>query len=128
MQILSFAKTAQTTSAGVDYAARSLRFVLMIGFGGMAVVFLLATIDAVHLLGAMRAENKLLRDAALERNNHLASIRTSILLTHTYLETISWIRTSKVRRPTWRKSGMRGPVHRPIWRTIGPAPWMSRFK
>ena len=57
----------------------------MIGFGGMAVVFLLATIDAVHLLGAMRAENKLLRDAALERSNHLASIRTSILLTHTYL-------------------------------------------
>jgi signal transduction histidine kinase len=57
----------------------------MIGFGGMAVVFLLATIDAVHLLGAMRIENKLLRDAALERSNHLASIRTSILLTHTYL-------------------------------------------
>ena len=57
----------------------------MIGFGGMAVVFLLATIDAVHLLAAMRAENKLLRDAALERSNHLASIRTSILLTHTYL-------------------------------------------
>jgi hypothetical protein len=85
VQILSLAKTAQTTSAGVDYAARRLRFVLMIGFGGMAVVFLLATIDAVHLLGAMRAENKLLRDAALERSNHLASIRTSILLTHTYL-------------------------------------------
>ncbi len=82
---MSLAKTAQTTSAGVDYAARRLRFVLMIGFGGMAVVFLLATIDAVHLLGAMRAENKLLRDAALERSNHLASIRTSILLTHTYL-------------------------------------------
>jgi signal transduction histidine kinase len=85
VQILSLAKTAQTTSAGVDYAARRLRFVLMIGFGGMAVVFLLATIDAVHLLGAMRAENKLLRDAASERSNHLASIRTSILLTHTYL-------------------------------------------
>ena len=51
----------------------------------MALVFLLATIDAVHLLGAMRTENKLLRDAALERTNHLASIRTSILLTHTYL-------------------------------------------
>ncbi len=58
---------------------------LMIGFGGMALIFLLATIDAVHLLGAMRTENKLLRDAALERTNHLASIRSSILLTHTYL-------------------------------------------
>ena len=82
---MSIAKTAQTTSQSLDYAARRLRFVLMIGFGGMAVVFLLATIDAVHLLGAMRTENKLLRDAALERSNHLASIRTSILLTHTYL-------------------------------------------
>ncbi len=82
---MSFAKTAQTTSADVDYAARRLRLALMIGFGGMAVVFLLATIDAVHLLGAMRTENKLLREAALERSNHLASIRTSILLTHTYL-------------------------------------------
>ena len=82
---MSFAKTTQTTSAGADRAARGLRLALMIGFGGMAVVFLLATIDAVHLLEAMRIENKLLRDAALERSNHLAAIRTSILLTHTYL-------------------------------------------
>ena len=51
----------------------------------MALIFLLATIDAVRLLDAMRAENKILRDAALQRTNHLASIRSSILLTHTYL-------------------------------------------
>jgi signal transduction histidine kinase len=57
----------------------------MAGFGGIALIFLLATIDAVRLLGAMRAENKALRDAALQRTNHLASIRSSILLTHTYL-------------------------------------------
>ena len=50
MQILSFAKTAQTTSTGVDYAARRLRFVLMIGFGGMAVVFLLAFGASVAVL------------------------------------------------------------------------------
>ncbi len=57
----------------------------MAGFGGMALIFLLATVDAVRLLGTMRTENKLLRDAALQRTNHLASIRSSILLTHTYV-------------------------------------------
>jgi signal transduction histidine kinase len=57
----------------------------MAGFGGMALIFLLATVDAVRLLGAMRTENKLLRDAALQRTNHLASIRSSILLTRTYV-------------------------------------------
>jgi signal transduction histidine kinase len=82
---LSLTKRAQTTTAGGDNTARGLRLALMIGFGGMALLFLIATIDAVRLLGAMRAENKLLRDAALQRSNHLASIRTSILLTHTYL-------------------------------------------
>jgi len=79
---LSFWKTARTTTAGDDQAARCLRLALIIRFGGMAIVFLLATIDAVDLLSAMRTENTLLRDAALQRTNHLASIRTSILLTH----------------------------------------------
>ena len=80
-----FWKRARTTTAGDDQAARGLRLALIIGFGGMAIVFLLATIDAVDLLRAMRTENRLLRDAALQRTNHLASIRTSILLTHAYL-------------------------------------------
>ena len=57
----------------------------MTGFGGMALIFLAPTTDALHLLEAMRAENKVLREAALDRANHLASIRSSILLTHTYL-------------------------------------------
>lgn len=83
--ILSLTKRAQTTTVGGNNTARGLRLALMIGFGGMALLFLIATIDAVRLLGAMRTENKLLRDAALQRTNHLASIRTSILLTHTYL-------------------------------------------
>ena len=80
---LSFTRGPQTS--GADYSALGLRVALMAGLGGMALLFFLATIDAVHLLGTMRAENKLLRDAALQRSNHLASIRSSILLTHTYL-------------------------------------------
>ncbi len=72
-------------TATPDYSARGLRIALMAGLGGMALIFLIATIDAVRLLDTMRAENKILRAAALQRTNHLASIRSSILLTHTYL-------------------------------------------
>jgi signal transduction histidine kinase len=72
-------------AAGSDYPARRMRAALMLGFGGIALIFFFATIEAVRLLGTMRAENKLLRDAALDRTNHLESIRSSILLTHTYL-------------------------------------------
>jgi len=78
-------KVSQTAPDVGDYSARGLRFALMLGLGGMALIFLLATIDAVRLLDAMRTENKILRDAALQRTNHLESIRSSILLTHTYL-------------------------------------------
>src|ERR1051325_11396687 len=67
------------------YTASSLRFALTLGLGGMAVIFLIATIDALRLLNTMRAENRILRAAALERSNHLTSIRSCILLTQTYL-------------------------------------------
>jgi signal transduction histidine kinase len=85
VKALFSAKKPQSTTAAADYSARGLRFALMAGLGGMALIFLIATVDAVRLLDAMRAENKLLRDAALQRTNHLASIRSSILLTRTYL-------------------------------------------
>jgi signal transduction histidine kinase len=57
----------------------------MAGFGGIALIFLFAMVDAVRLLGNMRAENTILRDQALARAHHLASIRSCILLTHAYL-------------------------------------------
>jgi signal transduction histidine kinase len=63
---------------------RGLRLALMAGFGGIALIFLFATIDAVRLLGAMQKENKILRDQSVARTNHLASIRSSIMLTHAY--------------------------------------------
>ena len=82
---LSSAKRPRTALDTDEYSARGLRFALIVGLGGMALIFFLATVDAVRLLDAMRTENKVLRDAALQRTNHLASIRSSILLTHTYL-------------------------------------------
>lgn len=74
-----------TTPNESERSGRGLRFALMAGFGGMALIFLFATVEAVRLLGAMRVENKILREATIERTNHLESIRSSILLTHTYL-------------------------------------------
>jgi signal transduction histidine kinase len=68
-----------------DYASRGLRLALLAGFGGVAIIFLFATIDAITLLREMRAENQVLRGQALDRTRHLASIRSSILLTHAYL-------------------------------------------
>jgi signal transduction histidine kinase len=73
------------STASDDYSGRGLRFALIAGLGGIALIFLAATIDAVRLLGTMRTENKVLREQALERTNHLASIRSSVLLCNTYL-------------------------------------------
>lgn len=76
--------TPQTKPAE-SYSSWPLRRVLLIGLGGIAIIFLAAGIDAVRLLGAMRSENQILRDSALQRTNRLASIRSCVLLTHTYL-------------------------------------------
>jgi signal transduction histidine kinase len=78
-------KTEDRAMSDEDYSGRGLRVALIAGLGGIALIFLFATIDAVRLLGAMRAENKVLRQEALERTNHLASIRSSVLLCNTYL-------------------------------------------
>ena len=64
-----------TTPAEADRSRRGLRFALMAGFGGMALIFLFATVDAVRLLAAMRAENKILREATFQRTHHLRVIR-----------------------------------------------------
>jgi len=68
-----------------DYSGRGLRIALIAGLGGIALIFLGATVDALRLLGAMRAENQVLRAAALRRTNQLASIRSSVLLCDDYL-------------------------------------------
>jgi signal transduction histidine kinase len=77
-------QTPQNMPVEVDYSGWGLRLALLIGLGGIALTFLVAGIDAVRLLAAMRTENKVLRDAALQRTNHIASIRSCILLSHTY--------------------------------------------
>jgi signal transduction histidine kinase len=51
----------------------------------MLLIFLAAGVDAARLLHAMRAENTILRDTSLERSHRLASIRSYVLLTHTYM-------------------------------------------
>jgi len=72
-------------SAEDGYSNRRLRLVLMAGFCGIAIIFLFALVDAVRLLGNMRSESEILRNQALARTHQLASIRSSVILTHVYL-------------------------------------------
>lgn len=78
-------REAQAGSTGVNHSERGQRLALIVGFGGMLLIFLVAGVDAVRLLREMRVENKILRDASLERSHRLASIRSYILLSHMYM-------------------------------------------
>ena len=51
----------------------------------MLLIFVVAGVDAARVLREMRAENNILREASLERSHRLASIRSYVLLIHTYL-------------------------------------------
>jgi signal transduction histidine kinase len=62
-----------------------LRLVLAGGFGGMLVIFLITGVDAIRLLRHMREGNEILREAALNRSHRLASVRSCVLLTQTYI-------------------------------------------
>ena len=66
-------------------SARGLRLVLITGFCGIAIIFLVAMIDALSLLGNMRAESQTLHDGAVARTHQLASIRSTIILSQSYL-------------------------------------------
>jgi signal transduction histidine kinase len=77
--------TQQTAIAEDGYSGHRLRFVLMAAFGGIALIFLVAMIDAVRLLGNLETDNKILRDQTAARTHHLDSIRSSIFLTQAYL-------------------------------------------
>jgi signal transduction histidine kinase len=81
----SSAESGEELGSIADHTARGLRLALIIGFGGMLLIFLVAGVDAGRLLHQMRRENKILRDASLERSHRLASIRSYILLSHTYI-------------------------------------------
>ncbi len=51
----------------------------------MLLISLIAGVDALRLLREMRIENKILRDASLERSRHLSSIRSYVLLSDAYM-------------------------------------------
>jgi signal transduction histidine kinase len=64
---------------------RGLRVALVAGLSGMLLIFTVAAFDAVRLLHAMRAENQALRQDALVRSRKLATVRSSILVSQTWL-------------------------------------------
>jgi signal transduction histidine kinase len=61
-------------------STRGLRIILIAGFGGMLLIFLIAAVDSVRLLDRMRADSRILRAASLERSRRLATVRSYILL------------------------------------------------
>jgi signal transduction histidine kinase len=63
---------------------RGLRTILIVGFGGMLLIFGVAAVEAVRLLGAMRAENRVLRQQAVENAHKLATVRYCLLLSQNY--------------------------------------------
>ena len=64
---------------------RGLRVALLAGVSGMLLIFTAAAYHAVRLLDAMRAENQALRQEALVRSRSLASVRSCILVSQTWL-------------------------------------------
>ena len=73
------------TSDPAERSGRGLRIALIIGLGGMLGIFLLAGVDAARLLGELQTENKILRDASVERSRRLTSIRSFVVLSDNYL-------------------------------------------
>jgi signal transduction histidine kinase len=61
-------------------STRGLRIILIAGFGGMLLIFLVAAIDSIRLLNQMRADSRILRAASLERSRRLATVRSYVLL------------------------------------------------
>jgi signal transduction histidine kinase len=75
----------EAESTGAEDSVRGLRLALMAGFGGILLIFAVAAVDAVRLLHEMHAENNILRAASLDRSHRLASIRSYVLLSDTYI-------------------------------------------
>jgi signal transduction histidine kinase len=69
----------------LERPAKGLRLALVLGFGGILAVFLFAALDAIYLVREMRADNATLRQSSLERSRGLETIRSYIVLSHSYV-------------------------------------------
>ena len=69
----------------LEAAHRRIRLILAVGLGGMVLLMLAAGIDAVRVLQGIRRQSDLIRADALARTGALASIRTKILLSDTFV-------------------------------------------
>ena len=70
----------------------TLRLILIAGFGGMLLIFVVAGVDSIRLLNRMRADSRVLRAASLERSRRLATVRTYILLSRRPVKSQSELR------------------------------------
>src|SRR5215472_2499231 len=67
---------------------RGLRMILIAGFGGILLIFGVAAMEAVRLLGAVRAENQQLRAASVERARELDTVKYCVLLSQKYINQV----------------------------------------
>ena len=73
---------------------RGLRLILIAGFGGMLLIFMIAAVDSVRLLHQMRADSRILRAASLERSRRLATVRSYILLSRRPIQSRNELRNA----------------------------------
>jgi signal transduction histidine kinase len=67
---------------------RGLRMILIAGFGGILLIFGVAAMEAVRLLGAVRAENQKSRAASVERARELDTVKYCVLLSQKYINQV----------------------------------------
>ena len=73
-------------------SSSTLRFILIAGFGGMLLIFVVAGVDSIRLLNRMRADSRILRGASLERSRRLATVRSYVLLSRRPIKSQSELR------------------------------------
>lgn len=67
-----------------DRNGHALHLALIVGLGGIFGIFLIAGVEAIHLLHELQSENKVLHKASVERSRHLAAIPYYATLSETY--------------------------------------------
>src|SRR5665213_1078851 len=73
------------TQSGADRAFFSSRLALLIGFGGVLLIMVLAGMDALGVFGRFRQADEQIRSRYLSQNHVLNEIRSDVYVSGTYV-------------------------------------------